>query len=127
MPNQTLSRRSFSKFLAAGAAYATLRSQDEVMASLRPATPSIVRLSSNENPYGPSPAALKAMTDGFSLAWRYPDEHADMLAEELARLHKVPAEQVLLGDGSGETLKLCAAAFTSKDKKLVIGNPTFEA
>ena len=68
MANQTLSRRSFSKFLAAGAAYATLSSRDEVRASLRPAP--IVRLSSNENPYGPSPAALKAMTDGFSLAWR---------------------------------------------------------
>jgi len=125
MANQTLSRRSFSKFLAAGAAYATVLSRDEVRASLRPNT--IVRLSSNENPYGPSPAALKAMTDGFSLAWRYPDEYADMLADELARLNGVPVEQVLLGDGSGEILKLCAAAFTSRDKKLVIANPTFEA
>lgn len=67
------------------------------------------------------------MTDNFSLAWRYPDEHADMLAEELARLNNVSVDQVLLGDGSGEILKLSAAAFTSKDKKLVIANPTFEA
>ena len=67
------------------------------------------------------------MTDGFTLAWRYPDEHADMLAEELARLNNVTVDQVLLGDGSGEVLKLCAAAFTNKDKKLVIANPTFEA
>lgn len=67
------------------------------------------------------------MTDGFSLAWRYPDEYADMLADELARLHNVPVDQVLLGDGSGEILKLSAAAFTSKDKKLVVANPTFEA
>ena len=124
MANQTLSRRSFSKFLAAGAAYATLTSRGEVRAAW-PAT--VVRLSSNENPYGPSPAALKAMTDGFSLAWRYPDEHADMLAEELARMHGGPLDQVLLGDGSGEILKLCASAFTSREKKLVIANPTFEA
>ena len=67
------------------------------------------------------------MTEGFSLAWRYPDEYADMLAEELARLHNVPLEQILLGDGSGEILKLCAAAFTGRDKKIVSGNPTFEA
>ena len=67
------------------------------------------------------------MTDGFSLAWRYPDEYADMLADELARLHNVPANQILIGDGSGEILKLCAAAFTSREKKLVIANPTFEA
>ena len=126
MPNQTLSRRSFSKFLAAGATYAALQSRDQVRASLRPTAP-VVRLSSNENPYGPSPAALKAMTDGFSLAWCYPDEYADMLAGELARMHDVPAQQVLLGDGSGEILKLCASAFTSREKKLVIANPTFEA
>ena len=87
----------------------------------------IVRLSSNENPYGPSPAALRAMTDGFGLAWRYPDEHADMLAETLARVNNVSVDQVLMGDGSGEILKLCAAAFTSRDRKIVIANPTFEA
>jgi len=70
---------------------------------------------------------LKAMTDGFSLAWRYPDEHADMLVEELARINGVPVDQILLGDGSGEILKLAAAAFTNSDKKIVVANPTFEA
>src|ERR1044072_2319595 len=116
MSNQTLSRRSFSKFLAAGAAYAAL--QPPIEARSAPSFNNVVRLRSNENPYGPSPAALKAMTDGFSLAWRYPDEYAEMLAEELARLHDVPVNQIVLGDGSGEILKLCAAAFTSRDKKL---------
>lgn len=129
MTNQTLSRRSFSKLAGATAAYAALQPAIGTNASSRSSlsTANIVRLSSNENPYGPSPAALKAMTDGFSLAWRYPDEYADVLAEELARMHGVPAEQVLLGDGSGEILKLCAAAFTGRDKKIVIANPTFEA
>src|SRR5215216_125933 len=124
MTYATLSRRSFSKLLGVSAAYAALQPV-EVNASWPVAN--VVRLSSNENPYGPSPAALKAMTDGFSLAWRYPDEYADMLADELARLHGVPVDQVLLGDGSGEILKLSAAAFTSRDKKMVIANPTFEA
>lgn len=67
------------------------------------------------------------MTDGFSLAWRYPDEHAELLIDELARINGVPAEQVLLGDGSGEILKLAAAAFTNNEKKIVVANPTFEA
>jgi histidinol-phosphate aminotransferase len=137
MTNQTVSRRSFSKLMGAGAAFAALHSLPiKVIADcplpiadfVGPVTESkeLVRLSSNENPYGPSPAALKAMTEGFSLAWRYPDEHADMLAEELATLHNVSAEQILLGNGSGEILKLCAAAFTSREKKLVTANPTFE-
>jgi histidinol-phosphate aminotransferase len=124
MNTPTLSRRSFSKLIGVSAALTALQPRTMVKAS---STPSIVRLSSNENPYGPAAAALKAMTDGFSLAWRYPDEYADMLAEELSRLHGVPVDQILLGDGSGEILKLSAASFTSKDRKLVIPNPTFEA
>lgn len=130
MTSQILSRRSFSKLVGASAAYAALRPAIATNASSRTSplsTANVVRLSSNENPYGPSPAALKAMTDGFGLAWRYPDEYADVLAEELARMHGVPADQVLLGDGSGEILKLCASAFTGRDKKIVIANPTFEA
>jgi histidinol-phosphate aminotransferase len=124
MNTPTLSRRTFSKLIGVSAAFAAVHPRNLVKAEVAPA---IVRLSSNENPYGPSTSALKAMTDSFSLAWRYPDEYADMLADELSRLHNVPLEQILLGDGSGEILKLCAAAFTSKDRKLVIPNPTFEA
>jgi histidinol-phosphate aminotransferase len=129
----TLSRRGFSKLIGLGAAYAALQPRSELKGSWH-SVPSgvrsdenVVRLSSNENPYGPSAASLKAMSDNFSLAWRYPDEYADLLSAELARLHNVSVDQILLGDGSGEILKLCAAAFTSKDKKIVVGNPTFEA
>lgn len=126
MTNPTLSRRNFSKMIGVSAAYAALGSRGVKALDAASSTSNIVRLSSNENPYGPSPAALKAMTDSFNLAWRYPDEYADILAEELARGHGVPVDQVLLGDGSGEILKLCAAAFTGRNK-LVIANPTFEA
>jgi histidinol-phosphate aminotransferase len=131
MVNPTISRRGFSKLVGVGTAYAVVAGSGRLSASARAlalvAPASVVRLSSNENPYGPSQAALKAMTDGFSLAWRYPDEHADLLVEELARMNAVPVEQILLGDGSGEILKLAAAAFTNNDKKIVVANPTFEA
>jgi len=73
---------------------------------------SVVRLNSNENPYGPSPEALKAMTEAFNLVWRYPDEYADTLLASLAKLNGVDREQIVLGDGSGEILKICASAFT---------------
>jgi histidinol-phosphate aminotransferase len=97
---------------------------------LSPALPSnteLIRLSANENPYGPSPAALKAMTEAFSIAWRYPDEHADALVTELARVNGINSENILLGNGSGEILKLAAAAFTGPSKRLVVADPTFEA
>ncbi len=134
MSNPTLSRRSFSKLFGLGAAYATLNSipisKLPIAVSAQAAkssTTTIVRLSSNENPYGPPQAALKAMTDGFSLAWRYPDESADMLADDLANMHNVSSDQIILGAGSGEILKVCAVAFTSRERKLVVANPTFEA
>lgn len=131
----TLSRRGFAKFIGVGAAYAALRPADELRQSWnsllpvtsRSAASNVVRLSSNENPYGPPAVSLKAMTESFNLAWRYPDDYADLLSEELAKVHQVPVDQILLGDGSGEILKLCAAAFTNKDRKVVTGNPTFEA
>jgi len=124
-----LSRRTFSKLIGLGATYSVL---DRIPFNTRTyaapaAAGNLVRLSSNENPYGPSPNAVKAMTEGFDLVWRYPDEHADKLSEELAKTNNVPSDQILLGDGSGEILKLSAAAFTGRDRKLVMANPTFEA
>jgi histidinol-phosphate aminotransferase len=131
--NTAISRRGFAKILSASAAYAALRPSISMSApALRLVSPAsdasaLVRLSSNENPYGPSPMALKAMTDAFNLAWRYPDEHEQSLVIAVARMHGVTNEQILLGNGSGEILKVAAAAFTATDKRLVVGNPTFEA
>jgi len=126
-----LSRRGFTKLLGAGAAYAALRPALGLSESTPNPTDTkssdVVRLSSNENPYGPSPAALKAMTAGFALAWRYPDEHQDQLVEALAKLNGVAKENILTGAGSGEILKVAVAAFTGTDKKLVVADPTFEA
>jgi histidinol-phosphate aminotransferase len=130
----SISRRRFAQLLGAGAACAVARpafslakpSSPEVMRSM--ASSNVVRLSSNENPYGPSPKALKAMNDAFSLSNRYPDEHNDALIDALAKLNSVNRDQILLGDGSGEILKLCAETFTgSASGKLVAADPTFEA
>src|SRR5690349_6332162 len=71
----------------------------------------IVRLSANENPYGPSPAAFAAIQGAFDRASRYPDEEMAELAQEVGWSHGVGRSQVLLGAGSSEILKLAAAAF----------------
>ncbi len=130
----SLSRRGFTQLLGAGAAVAALRPAAAVATAARNFVPNAiapvalpVRLSSNENPYGPSPAALRAMTDAFGLAWRYPDEHADALTEALAKLHNVAPDWILLGNGSGEILKVAAVAFTGPGRGLVVADPTFEA
>jgi histidinol-phosphate aminotransferase len=138
MNTTSISRRRFAQLLGAGAAFAVTRpalsvAKSQGTAVSQPPTTGIVRLSSNENPYGPSPKALKAMTDSFGLSCRYPDEHADELIEALAKLNAVNRDQILLGDGSGEILKLSAVAFTGPSNgkygrgNLVVGDPTFEA
>jgi len=126
----SISRRDFARLLGAGVAAAFVRpavsfaKQSEHI----PATGQVVRLSANENPYGPSTKALKAMTDSFTLACRYPDEHNNVLIDKLAKLNGVNRDEILLGDGSSEILKLCAETFTGREQgTLVAADPTFEA
>jgi len=134
MNTMSVSRRKFAQLLGAGAAAVVVR---PTLSFAKPtqsvATPlaesgNIVRLSANENPYGPSPKALEAITNSFGLACRYPDEHNNVLIDKLAKLNGVNHDQILLGDGSGEILKLCAETFTGPQQgKLVAADPTFEA
>src|SRR5438046_244960 len=130
----SVARRKFAQLVGAGAAAALVRPPLSFAKLTQPSATSstaggnIVRLSANENPYGPSPNALKAMTNSFGLSCRYPDEHNNMLIDKLAKLNGVNHDQILLGDGSGEILKLCAETFTGpQNGKLVAADPTFEA
>jgi histidinol-phosphate aminotransferase len=141
MNTLSISRRRFAQLLTAGAATTLVRpigSRPLIGAEPRAGSPptGVIRLSSNENPYGPSPKALQAMTEVFNLSCRYPDEHNDLLIDSLAKLNGVNHDQILLGDGSSEILKVCAEAFTgpmSNGKhsmgrgSLVAADPTFEA
>ncbi|MBI3484451.1 MAG: histidinol-phosphate transaminase [Acidobacteria bacterium] len=87
----------------------------------------VVQLNSNENPYGPSEKARAAMTRSQAVAARYPDAFETQMAEEIAKLHGVPAENVVLGCGSGEILRMADMAFLSPEKNVVVAEPTFEA
>lgn len=123
IPPTTLSRRSFAR-LAAGAV--TAAAVPWKAAEARPAASGQrVLLSSNENPFGPSPAALDAIRRAFPDAARYP-ENTDELLASIARRHGVGVEQVLVGAGSGEILKWAAATFTGPGKTMVEAEPTFE-
>jgi histidinol-phosphate aminotransferase len=123
---KSISRRGFGRLLGLGVAAAGIRPAEAARAlSGKPRSASgVVRLSANENPYGPSPAALQAAREALSLAWRYPDEAADDLIAELSKQHGLPAECFLIGAGSSEILKLACSAF---GRKVVMADPTFEA
>ena len=85
-----------------------------------------LRLNSNENPLGPSPAALQAIRDGLALAHRYPFAgHRDLVAA-LAKHHGLGSEQVVLGAGSSEVLQMAVQAFAGTGATIVLASPTYE-
>lgn len=131
MPAPLWPRRHFTSSLAAlvGATLAP-RAASTVAAAgaadVQPGAP-LIDLSSNENPYGPSPQALEAMTRCQSVACRYPDDVEKRVVEAIAKLHGIAPERVVLGCGSSEILRLCDAAFLGPGRKVLAAEPTFEA
>ncbi|MBT5031097.1 MAG: histidinol-phosphate transaminase [Proteobacteria bacterium] len=71
----------------------------------QPRDQGLLKLNTNECPYGPSPAALQAIeaTIGNNLM-RYPDPHATKLCASIAEFYSLGAEQVFVGNGSDEVL-----------------------
>ncbi len=86
-----------------------------------------ILLNSNENPYGAFPSARKAMMDSISITNRYPDDQFDLLWAALARLHGCKTEEITLGCGSTDILRMAAQAFCGPSKPLVMAVPSFEA
>jgi histidinol-phosphate aminotransferase len=81
----------------------------------------------NENPYGLSEKVLAMLRESVVSGNRYPRTEYDTLLDQLAALHKVKREQIVLGCGSGEILCMAAMAYLKPGKKLVEAAPTFPA
>lgn len=71
----------------------------------QPKMANLVKLNTNENPFGPSPKVIEAiqaeLNDGLRL---YPDPEGESLRETIAAYHKITPEQIFLGNGSDEVL-----------------------
>jgi histidinol-phosphate aminotransferase len=131
--NEVVSRRAFMGGMAATLTYAgsqptILWSAQNTRERVRPKSVEdydrMAKLSFNENPDGPSETVLKAMTDAFKYANRYgyPDGG---ITEAIADHHGVKPENVLLGAGSGEILKVADDTFLVDHKKVIGVDPTF--
>jgi histidinol-phosphate aminotransferase len=71
----------------------------------QPKVANLVKLNTNENPYGPSPKAIEAMRAELGDALRlYPDPNSDLLKQAVADYYGVQTNQVFLGNGSDEVL-----------------------
>ena len=85
----------------------------------------IVKLASNENPYGPSPSVLDALSGAHFQLHRYPDPRGHDLREALAAHHSIPADHITLGNGSNELIDLLCRVCASRDEHAVFGHPSF--
>jgi histidinol-phosphate aminotransferase len=125
MQKSGLSRRQFAGLLGAGAAGAALPSFPVGLAAA-PAAMGPVLLNSNENPLGPSAGAVKAMREALTEVYRYPDRAEDELGAAIAHMHGVSEDELLLGNGSSDILRLAAGAFGAKGQTVVLADPSFE-
>ena len=74
---------------------------------------SAIKLASNENPLGPSPKAQEAIRNYINNIHIYPDGSGYYLRQKLAEIHRLPAEQIILGAGSTDLIELVAKTFLS--------------
>ncbi len=129
-----VSRRGFLRTLTAGTIAGSLprwSGSAEAALSVLAARPERDRegfllLDSNENAYGPSAKVMDAVQESLSRVNRYPFREYDGLTADIARLHKVETNRVLLGCGSTDILRVTAAALLGPGKKVVMASPTFE-
>lgn len=133
--NGKLSRRHFVGGAATALGWLGLAPASDLLGAERrawlpgPYTPTddydaLAHLSTNENPYGPSPAALEAMNGAWKYANRYgyPDGG---IQEAIADHHGVPRDHVLMGAGSGEILKVVGLTFLAPGRKVVGVDPSY--
>src|SRR4051812_44304973 len=87
----------------------------------------IVKLASNEGPFGPLPAAVAAFQGSTFELNRYPDAGGARLRDELARRFAVPADQIVLGNGADELIRFAALATLDPGDRAVYPWPSFQS
>ena len=85
----------------------------------------VIKLASNENPRGPSPKAIAALTKSLSDLHLYPDGGGYYLKQKLSDHIGIAANQIVLGNGSAEIVELITEAFVDRGDEVVIGRQAF--
>jgi histidinol-phosphate aminotransferase len=85
----------------------------------------IIKLASNENPFGASPRALAAMQHAIAETWLYPDGSGHVLKQKLAAKLGVDLAQITLGNGSNDLLVMLAEAFLKPGLEAVYSQYAF--
>jgi histidinol-phosphate aminotransferase len=114
-----------SPFLKTLPTYQPGRPIEEVARELGIPADSIIKVASNENPFGPSPLALAAMQKALPLVNLYPDGNAFYLKQKLAAKLHVEPSQLILGNGSNEIIQFVAQALLTPETNVVVSEYCF--
>jgi histidinol-phosphate aminotransferase len=87
----------------------------------------IIKLASNENPFGPSPLAVAAAKHALEHGELYPDGGCFELRQKLAAARGLGADQFVIGNGSNEIIELLGHVFLRPGDEVVMGAPAFVA
>lgn len=101
------------------------KSKEEVVKKYGLDYEDVVKLASNENPFGPSPMAVKAVQEWSEEVNTYPDSGAEALRKELAKRMSLIPGNIIVGNGSDEVMELAVKAFLEPGEEVVIPFPTF--
>lgn len=85
----------------------------------------IAKLNSNENPFGPSPRAIAALTAFAAEAALYPDGGCSALKKDLSAFLGVEADRIIVGNGSENIIELACLAFLNPADRVVTLGPSF--
>jgi histidinol-phosphate aminotransferase len=85
----------------------------------------VVKLASNESPWGPHPAVLEAVTRAVRGLHRYPDQHARRLRRRIAERFDTDPARVAVGNGSCEILLAAAEALCEPGDEILFAWPSF--
>lgn len=87
--------------------------------------PEVIKLSSNENPLGVSPLAKEAIAQYVTEIHRYPDANTTRLRNTISDSFGVSAEQIIVGNGADEIIKLISETFLEEGDEIIIPTPSF--
>ena len=97
-----------------------VRELDPYVPGEQPKVENLIKLNTNESPYGPSPKAIRVMKEQATDALRlYPDPNSDHLRSAIAEYYNVDASMVFVGNGSDEVLAHTFQALLNKDEPLL--------
>lgn len=85
----------------------------------------IIKLASNENPLGPSPAVVEAIKNALPDLARYPDGNGFTLKQKLSEKFQVETNQLTLGNGSNDILEFLARAFVTERNEVIFSQHAF--